>query len=86
MANEDQKKDRKDLGIVIPNVNKESPKSYDLKGTINIDGTKYRIGAYKAEANGNGKLPKGAAYYWMHRVEKLELNSDSTSFDPATLE
>ena len=47
---------------------------------------KYRVGAYKAEATGSGKLPKGSTYYWMHRVEELELNQADTSFDPATLE
>jgi len=50
------------------------------------DGKKYRVGAYKAEATGNGKLPAGSTYYWMHRVEELELNSADTSFDPANLE
>ena len=84
----DQTKDRKSLGVVFPNVDKASPKSYDLKGTITTpDGTKYRIGGYKSEASGNGKLAKGATYYWMHRVEKLEISPDSNeSFDPAAME
>ena len=44
-------KERKSLGVVFPNTNKENPKSYDLKGTITLpDGKKYRVGAYKAEA------------------------------------
>ena len=84
---EEQAKERKSLGVVFPNTNKESPKSYDLKGTISTpDGKRYRIGAYKAEASGTGKLPKGSSYYWMHRVEELELNQDGQSFDPASLE
>jgi hypothetical protein len=84
---DDQSKERKSLGVVFPNTNKENPKSYDLKGTITLpDGKKYRIGAYKAEATGSGKLPAGSTYYWMHRVEELELNSADTSFDPANLE
>ena len=84
---EEQKKERKSLGVVFPNINKESPKSYDLKGTVTTpDGKKYRIGAYKAEASGTGKLPKGASYYWMHRVEPLEMNQAGESFDPASLE
>ena len=84
---DDQSKERKSLGVVFPNTNKENPKSYDLKGTITLpDGKKYRVGAYKAEATGNGKLPAGSTYYWMHRVEELELNSADTSFDPANLE
>ena len=83
---EEQKKERKSLGVVFPNVNKENPKSYDLKGTVTVEGKKYRIGAYKAEASGTGKLPAGATYYWMHRVEPLEENQVGESFDPASLD
>ena len=63
-------------------------RSYDLKGTITTpDGVKYRIGGYKSEASGNGKLKQGATYYWMHRVEKLEIAPDSgDAFDPASME
>ena len=84
----DQTKERKSLGVVFPNVDKASPKSYDLKGTITTpDGIKYRIGGYKSEASGNGKLANGATYYWMHRVEKLEIAPDSgEAFDPASME
>jgi len=84
----DQTKERKSLGVIFPNVDKASPKSYDLKGTITTpDGVKYRIGGYKSEASGNGKLKQGATYYWMHRVEKLEIAPDSgDAFDPATME
>ena len=84
----DQTKERKSLGVIFPNVDKASPKSYDLKGTITTpDGVKYRIGGYKSEASGNGKLKQGATYYWMHRVEKLEIAPDSgDAFDPASLE
>ena len=84
---EPQKKERKSLGVVFPNVNKENPKSYDLKGSVTTpDGKKYRIGAYKAEATGSGKLPAGSTYYWMHRVEPLEENQVGESFDPASLD
>jgi hypothetical protein len=83
---EEQAKERKSLGVVFPNTNKENPKSYDLKGTVTVEGKKYRIGAYKAEASGTGKLPKGSTYYWMHRVEPLEMNEAGESFDPASLE
>ena len=84
---EPQKKERKSLGVVFPNVNKENPKSYDLKGSITTpDGKKYRIGAYKSLASGTGKLPKDSVYYWMHRVEELELNQVGESFDPASLD
>ena len=84
----DQTKERKSLGVIFPNVDKASPKSYDIKGTIKTpDGTKWRIGGYKSEASGNGKLAKGATYYWMHRVEKLEIAPDSgEAFDPASME
>ena len=86
-ATQQPKAERKSLGVVFPNVDKASPKSYDLKGTITTpDGTKYRIGGYKSEASGNGKLAKGATYYWMHRVEKLEINQAGESFDPASME
>ena len=84
---EEQAKERKSLGVVFPNTNKQNSKSYDLKGTVTTpDGKKYRIGAYKAEASGTGKLPKGSTYYWMHRVEELEMNQAGESFDPASLE
>ena len=83
---EEQAKERKSLGVVFPNTNKENPKSYDLKGTVTVEGKKYRIGAYKAEASGTGKLPKCSTYYWMHRVELLEMNDANESFDPASLE
>ena len=86
-ATQQPKTERKSLGVVFPNENKENPKSYDLKGTITLpDGKKYRIGGYKAQATGTGKLPAGATYYWMHRVEELELNQADTSFDPSNLE
>ena len=93
MATENDSQDtkRKSLGIIFPNENKASEKSYDIKGTIETpDGTKLRIGGYKATSSGKGKLPEGSTYYWMHRVEKLDLSPDSkdgaTAFDPAALE
>ena len=78
--------DTKSFGTAILNTNKASHKSYDLKGTIDVDGVKYRFGAYKSTASGKGKLAEGTHYYWMHRVEKLEMNSENESFDPAALE
>jgi len=82
------KKERKSLGVIFPNVDKSSPKSYDLKGTITTpEGVRLRIGGYKSEASGNGKLKQGAIYYWLHRVEKLEIAPDSgDAFDPSTME
>ena len=78
--------DTKSFGTAILNTNKASPKSYDLKGTIEVEGTKYRFGAYKSTASGKGKLKEGEPYFWMHRVEKLEMASGGESFDPAALE
>ena len=55
----------------------------DTVKTITLpDGKKFRIGGYKAEASGTGKLPKGAPYYWMHRVEPLEENNAGTQLKP----
>ena len=83
---EPQKKERKSLGVVFPNINKENPKSYDLKGSVVVEGKKYRIGAYKATAASGGKLPEGSTYYWLHRVEPIEENQAGEAFDPAQLE
>ena len=84
---EPQKKERKSLGVLFPNVNKDNPKSYDLKGTVTTpDGIKYRVGGYKANATGAGKLPKDSVYYWVHRCEPLETNEAGAAFDPAQLE
>jgi len=44
--------ENKSFGTAIINTDKASPKSYDLKGTIEVDGTKYRFGAYKSAASG----------------------------------
>ena len=87
---EEQKKERKSLGLLVPNVKKENPKSYDLKGTLKLPeelgGKNIRVGCYKALASGEGKMAKDEPYYWVHRLEELELNSDNTAFDPASLE
>ena len=39
----EQKKERPQLGLAIPVANKEKPSSYDLKGSIVIDGKSYRF-------------------------------------------
>ena len=36
MDNQEQKKERKSLGLLVPNLKKEHPKSYDLKGTLKL--------------------------------------------------
>ena len=87
---EEQKKERKSLGLLVPNMKKENPKSYDLKGTLKLPeelgGKNIRVGCYKALASGEGKMAKDEPYYWVHRLEELEVNSDNTAFDPASLE
>jgi ABC-type proline/glycine betaine transport system ATPase subunit len=87
---EEQKKERKSLGLLVPNIKKENPKSYDLKGTLKLPeelgGKNIRVGCYKALASGEGKMAKDEPYYWVHRLEELEVNSDNTTFDPASLE
>jgi hypothetical protein len=79
----EQKKERPQLGLAIPVTNKAKESSYDLKGSIVVNGKSYRFGAYKAQAKGGGKLEQGQSYYYFHRVEAME---DNTSFDPASLE
>jgi len=69
---EDNQNKRKELGIVIPVPTKNNPSSYDLKGSIIIDGKKYRVGGYKAEAKAGSKLGEGSVYYYWHRVEPLD--------------
>ena len=91
---EETKKKRPDLGIAIPVVNKKTPQSYDLAGNIVVEGKKYKFGAYRSTASGNGKMAKGSEYYYFYRVEPLDdaaapggnSNGDDTSFKPADLE
>ncbi len=85
----DQKKERPQLGLAIPVSNKVKPSSYDLKGSISIDGKFYRFGAYKSQAKGGGKLAEGQEYYYFHRVEPMSADGTAggdTSFNPAELE
>ena len=90
MDNQVKKKERKSLGLLVPNVSKENPKSYDLKGTINLPeelgGKNVRVGCYKAFASGEGKMAKDEPYFWVHRLEELQLNDTAAAFDPASLE
>lgn len=83
-------KERPQLGLAIPVSNKQKPSSYDLKGSIIIDGKPYRFGAYKSQAKGGGKLTEGQEYYYFHRVEPMDAapaNAGSaTDFNPAELE
>ena len=94
MSDEIEKKKRPDLGIAVPVQNKKTPQSYDLSGNIKVEGKKYKFGAYRSTASGNGKMPKGSEYYYFYRVEPLEdaapggepAGDTNTSFNPADLE
>ena len=90
MSDQEQKKERPQLGLAIPVTNKAKASSYDLKGNIMIDGKSYRFGAYKAQAKGNGKLAAGQDYYYFHRVEAMDDAAapigGATDFNPAELE
>ena len=94
MTEETQTKKRPDLGIAIPVVNKKTPQSYDLSGNIVVEGKKYKFGAYRSTASGNGKMPAGSEYYYFYRVEPLEdavpggapAGDVDTSFKPSDLE
>ena len=90
---EETKKKRPDLGIAVPVTNKKTPQSYDLSGNIVVEGRKYKFGAYRSVASGNGKMPKGSEYYYFYRVEPLTEDGVTTapageaaSFNPAELE
>lgn len=80
-----EKKDRPDLGAAFIARNKKSPQSYDMSGTIVVNGTKHKFGAYKQKASGKGKLPEGTEFYTFYRVELADGESQS-SFNPSELE
>ena len=88
MLDNDQKKDRPDLGAAFIATNKKSPQSYDMSGTIVVDGVKHKFGAYKQKASGKGKLAEGTEFYTFYRVEKLDADGAAadTSFNPSELE
>ena len=75
------KKERPDLGAAFIATNKKSEKSYDMSGTIVVDGVKHRFGAYQQKAKAGGKLPEGTVFYTFYRVEPAD-----DSFNPAELE
>ena len=93
---EETKKKRPDLGIAVPVTNKKTPQSYDLSGNIVVENKKYKFGAYRSTASGNGKMAKGSEYYYFYRVELLtdeapgeapgEVPAGDTSFKPSDLE
>ena len=85
--------ERKNLGMVFLNTNKEKSTSFDIKGSVIIDGKKIRLGGYKKLASGDGKMEKGTEFFAWYRVEPFEDNggepvgaSDATAFEPSKLE
>ena len=89
MSDNDQKKDRPDLGAAFIATNKKTPQSYDMSGTIVVDGVKHKFGAYKQKASGKGKMAEGTEFYTFYRVEKLDADgapAGDTSFNPSELE
>ena len=72
MLDNDQKKDRPDLGAAFIATNKKSPQSYDMSGTIVVNGVKHKFGAYKQKASGKGKLAEGTEFFTFYRVEKAD--------------
>jgi len=88
--NTEAKKERPDLGAAFIATNKKSPQSYDMSGTIVVDGVKHRFGAYKQKASGKGKMPEGTEFYTFYRVELDDVITGApaadTSFNPSELE
>ena len=85
MSDQEQKKDRPDLGAAFIATNKKTPQSYDMSGTIVVNGTKHKFGAYKQKASGKGKLPEGTEFYTFYRVELAD-GENNSSFNPSELE
>ena len=85
MSDQEQKKDRPDLGAAFIATNKKSPQSYDMSGTIVVNGTKHKFGAYKQKASGKGKLPEGTEFFTFYRVELAD-GENNSSFNPSELE
>ena len=84
----------KNLGMVFINTNKDKPTSFDIKGSVVIDGKKMRLGGYKKLASGDGKMAKGTEFFAWYRVEPFEEDNggdpasagEATSFEPSKLE
>ena len=82
---------RKNLGMVFLNTNKDKPTSFDIKGSCVFNGQKIRLGGYKKEASGEGKMAKGTEFYAWYRVEPFvdgdpAAAAEATAFDPSKLE
>ena len=90
--NEGAKKERKNLGIVVLNTNKEKAVSFDITGHVMWKGEKIRLCGYKKFASGEGKMAKGSEFYAWWRVELFSEDggdpaaAEATSFEPSKLE
>jgi len=91
--NEGAKKERKNLGAVFLNTNKEKPTSFDITGHVMWKGEKIRLCGYKKLASGEGKMAKGTEFYAWYRVELFDENggdparaAEATAFEPSKLE
>ena len=91
--NEGAKKERKNLGIVVLNTNKEKAVSFDITGHVMWKGEKIRLCGYKKFASGDGKMAKGSEFYAWWRVELFSDNNggdpaagEATAFEPSKLE
>ena len=90
--NEGAKKERKNLGIVVLNTNKEKSTSFDITGHCMWKGEKIRLCGYKKFASGEGKMAKGAEFYAWWIVDLFEENggdpaaAEATAFEPSKLE
>ena len=79
--------------MVFLNTNKEKPTSFDIKGSVVVDGKKMRLGGYKKVASGEGKMEKGTEFFAWYRVEPFSEDGgdpaaagEATSFEPSKLE
>ena len=81
MLDNDQKKDRPDLGAAFIATNKKTPQSYDMSGTIVVDGVKHKFGAYKQKASGKGKMPEGTEFF-----KHFKVNFAISSFEILSLD
>jgi|TARA_Y100000310_G_scaffold154407_1_gene153942 acyl-CoA synthetase (AMP-forming)/AMP-acid ligase II len=71
----------------------EDTNECEIKKKFLYENKKYKFGAYRAVATGNGKMEKGSEYYYFYRVEPLDeaaggapSNGEADDFKPSELE
>ena len=90
--NNEGAKERKKLGIVVLNTNKEKAVSFDITGHVMWKGEKIRLCGYKQFASGEGKMAKGSEFYTWYIVEPFDKEGGepaagtATDFEPSKLE